>query len=207
MSRASKSKLSVRDQLRIDDLVSVLLDGAIPLLDLPHFVGERQAAGEEPWKEPITGAKLVALIAAAEKRIEKSVQTPRRKLLSRHVAQRKHLYARALAQGDCRVALACLKDEAALQGLYDRQPRRKAKMPTLGTQVSTASVQELLADVQAKLLRGEIDVRTAQTVAALAGVRLKLAGEQQAADEDARLLETTATVEHLDDQADDESER
>jgi hypothetical protein len=44
----------------------------------------------------------------------------RHKLLVRHVAQRRALHARTMQIGDYRGALAALKDEAELQGLYDR---------------------------------------------------------------------------------------
>jgi hypothetical protein len=54
----------------------------------------------------------------ADKLVEQSHEKSRKKLFRRHLAQRRHLYARAATTGDIRTALACLGDEAELLGLY-----------------------------------------------------------------------------------------
>src|SRR5262249_53573668 len=45
-------------------------------------------------------------------------------LLSRHLLQRRRLFAHAMDVEDYRTALAVLKDEAALEGLYERRDDR-----------------------------------------------------------------------------------
>jgi hypothetical protein len=48
----------------------------------------------------------------------------RDQLIRRHLAQRRNLYAKAVLAGDLRTALACVQDEAKLEGLYpsERKP-------------------------------------------------------------------------------------
>jgi hypothetical protein len=51
----------------------------------------------------------------------------RRKLFRRHLAQRRHLYAKAVSQGDVRAALACLDSEAVMLGLRDAETERRIR--------------------------------------------------------------------------------
>jgi hypothetical protein len=57
-------------------------------------------------------------IARADQLIAESCRASRRKLLRRHLAQRRNLFAKALSAGDYRAALAAARDEAELEGLY-----------------------------------------------------------------------------------------
>ena len=59
-----------------------------------------------------------------------SSETNRKKQVRVHLARRKSLYARAVAAGDIRAALAVLADLAKMQGLYpseDDMLKRKAE--------------------------------------------------------------------------------
>jgi hypothetical protein len=69
----------------------------------------------------------------------------RKKLLRRHLAQRRTLYARAVNNGELRTALAVARDEAELLGLY---PARQIKAEHSGLPVKVylgVDPQELLA--------------------------------------------------------------
>jgi hypothetical protein len=54
----------------------------------------------------------------ADALILRSHERSRKKLLRRHLAQRRNLFAKAVISGDYRTALAVARDEAELQGLY-----------------------------------------------------------------------------------------
>jgi hypothetical protein len=109
-------------QQRVEELLAIRLDGA-QFWDLWQYVAEKQAEGAAPWTVPVGGKPisqrtLWRYLARTDRLIAEACREGRRKLLRRHLAQRKHLYARAVNQGDVRSALAVLRDEAELHGLY-----------------------------------------------------------------------------------------
>src|SRR5262249_36174802 len=57
-------------------------------------------------------------VRASDELLVGRLEKDRDKLLARHVAQRRALYARAVHAADYRTALAVARDEAELQGLY-----------------------------------------------------------------------------------------
>jgi hypothetical protein len=180
--RATEPDNTERDRQRIDAVRSILLDGA-ESWDVRHFVAEKNAAGEPPWQEPVSDQELAGYAAAAEKIIAASCDNSEAKNLKRHLAQRRNLYAKALQQNDCGVALSCLRDEARLLGLYERQkkvPRAKALTGTPG------DVAALLAETIQQIGQGLIDARTASTIGGLAAMLLKVRGPEP---DDASLLE------------------
>jgi hypothetical protein len=119
---------------RVEDVLRVRLDGA-ELWDVRQYVAEKQQAGEEPWalrdgENPLSDRQLYRYLAAADALVAESCRTSRQKLLRNHLAQRRKLFARAVAAGDVKAALAVLQDIAKLQGLYPSEDdvlRREAE--------------------------------------------------------------------------------
>ena len=84
--------------------------------------------------------------------IAESCRSSRKKLLRRHLAQRRNLYAKAVSSGDYRTALAALRDEAELLSLYP--PKKVAPTDPTGTkQYASQSSAERHADLMAILDR------------------------------------------------------
>lgn len=107
---------------RVGELLRVRLDGA-EWWDVCEFVRGREAEPGSAWHlapgaSPLSDSQIRRLLAKADASIEASHVRSRRKLLRRHMAQRRNLYAKAVLAGDVRSALACLRDEAELLGLY-----------------------------------------------------------------------------------------
>jgi len=75
------------------------------------FVAEREQGGFDAFLlAPVDRTAL--LLAKATAMIAESCRASRKKLLRRHLAQRRNLFAKAVALGDVRAALAVLADEA-----------------------------------------------------------------------------------------------
>jgi hypothetical protein len=107
---------------RVEAVLTLLLDGA-ELWDVRQYVSEKQSAAEAPWMIPEGGKALSErqirrYCERAEDLIQEAQRTNRRKLIRRHLARHWRLYAKSVGAGDYRAALACLRDEAELQGLY-----------------------------------------------------------------------------------------
>jgi hypothetical protein len=96
-------------QQRVEEVLRIRLMGA-ELWDI------RQHASEQGWG--VSDRQLYRYVAAADKLLAQSLERDREKLLNRHHAQRRALLARALEVSDLRTALAVVKDEAELLGLY-----------------------------------------------------------------------------------------
>src|SRR5919201_2075319 len=101
------TKAEVRQ--RVEEVLRVRLLGA-ELWDI------RQHASEQGWD--VSDRQLYRYLAAADKLLAQTLEKDREKLLNRHLAQRRALYARAMEVGDLRTALAVAKDEADLLNLY-----------------------------------------------------------------------------------------
>jgi hypothetical protein len=107
---------------RIEELLRILLDGA-EWWDVCEYVREKEAEDGSAWEvppdgKPLSHSQIRRYMARATTLIAESCRASRKKLLRRHLAQRRNLYAKAVAQGDVRAALACIADEARLLGLY-----------------------------------------------------------------------------------------
>jgi hypothetical protein len=121
MKRASKAQVDAR----VNDLVNIILDGAVLEFDLCEFVREREEEEGSPWhlaegETPLSYSQIRRYAARAEEVIQDTARTNREAQLRTHIARRNHLYALALQQGDIRAAAGVLKDLADLQGLYPR---------------------------------------------------------------------------------------
>jgi hypothetical protein len=120
---------------RIEDVLRVRLAGAEGW-DVRRYVAEMEGKGEAPWAipeggKPLSERQIRNYVAAADKLIGESCRQSRKKLLRRHLAQRRNLYARAVNKGDERTALAVLRDEAELLALY---PPAKIKAEHTGAE-------------------------------------------------------------------------
>jgi hypothetical protein len=72
-----------------------------------------------PWE--VSDSQLWRYIAAADRLCKERYDARAPHLLARHLLRRERLYAHALEVGDYRTALAVLRDEADLEGLYNRR--------------------------------------------------------------------------------------
>ena len=105
MGKSTKAEMANR----LREVTKLLLAGA-------EFAEIRQFASERQWG--ITDRSIRRYMEAAYKRMADASRRDEKQLLGRHLMQRRALYARCLKQGDHRTALAVLKDEADLQGVY-----------------------------------------------------------------------------------------
>jgi hypothetical protein len=94
---------------RVEEVLSLRLLGA-------EFVDIRHHASEKEWN--VSDRQLWRYIAAGDAILAETLERDRSKLLDRHIAQRRGLYARAMAVSDYGTALRVLQDEAALLALY-----------------------------------------------------------------------------------------
>lgn len=107
---------------RVEELLRLRLDGA-EFWDICEYVREKDKDAGSVWhrgpnEEPLSESQIRRLMARADELIRTSRQHDREQNIDLHLARRRNLYAKALLAGDVRVALACLRDEAELLGLY-----------------------------------------------------------------------------------------
>ncbi len=109
-------------QQRVEEVLRIRLDGA-EFWDVREYAREKEQEAGSAWTvpeggKPLSDGQLWRYIARADKLIAESCRASRKKLLRRHLAQRRNLFAKAVSAGDYRTALAAARDEAELQGLY-----------------------------------------------------------------------------------------
>jgi hypothetical protein len=120
---------------RVNELLRVMLDGA-ERWDLVDFVRQREKEEGSPWfisegSDPLCYAQIRKYVGKAHKEIAKAGQGDRAELIRAHVAKRRNLYAKAVAMGDIRAALACADSECKLLGLFpEADSPSRAVMPT-----------------------------------------------------------------------------
>jgi hypothetical protein len=155
---------------RVEEFVQIILDGAEPH-DLRQYVSDREAQEGTPWTladgdKGLSDRQIRRYAVAAERVIAESVRTGRKKVMRRHLARRRNLYAKSVAQGDLRTALAVLADEARLLKLYDEVPRgRVAVDPPTGPGDVAKVLAARLAEVNASGLPAGEKARLVSTVA------------------------------------------
>ena len=118
---AKADKALVRQ--RVDDLYRIVLEGALWPVDTCEYVREKQAEAGSLWflaegETPLSESQIRRYQQKADKLIEQAGTHSRKRLFRRHLAQRRHLFAKANLAGDIGTALRCLRDEAELLGLY-----------------------------------------------------------------------------------------
>lgn len=153
--RASDARIAKR----VEEFVQVILDGA-EAHDLRLYVSERRAEPDSPWapaagEKPLSDRQIRRYAARAEVVIAESCRTSRKRLVRRHLARRRNLYAKAVSQGDIRTALAVLTDEARLMRLYDPAPVRQAAGGAAGP-MAAADVVRVLSDRLRQLDRADL---------------------------------------------------
>jgi hypothetical protein len=107
--------------LRVSEIARIRLDGAMPL-DIREYVTEQQTR-HGPWKlaegeKPLSDSQLARYTSRADALNAEAARESNQRAFRRHMAQRRHLYGRAMLRGDVKTALAVLRDEAELRGLY-----------------------------------------------------------------------------------------
>jgi hypothetical protein len=107
---------------RVEDILRIRLDGA-EWWDVVQFVRENQSEQTSAWfvaegEKPLSEAMIRKYQERADKLLIESHEKSRKKLLRRHLAQRRNLFARAVTTGELATALRCLDSEAALLALH-----------------------------------------------------------------------------------------
>src|SRR3954447_2601108 len=101
---------------RVEEVFRLRLGGA-ELADIREYAD----APERAWG--VSESQLRRYVQAADDLCKERCDARAGHLLSRHLLQRRQLYAHAMSAGDYRTALAVLRDEADLEGLYPPQKR------------------------------------------------------------------------------------
>lgn len=101
-------------QKRVKEILDLKLLGALPQDILHH-------AEEQGWG--VKKRMIQYYSAKADEMMAESVEKNRDRLIAFHFASRRALYARTMSVSDYKTALAALKDEADLIGLYPKEGR------------------------------------------------------------------------------------
>jgi hypothetical protein len=152
---------------RVEEVLELRLAGAT-LRNIRHYANAPDPqSGRVPWN--VSDSQLWRYIRAADDLLAAEREEDRDKLLNRHIAQRRALFARCLAVNDYRAALACVEAEARLQGLHDTPAHpAKVELPK-----APKDVVPLVASTVADLRAGRLDNKTATTIGGLAGTLLR----------------------------------
>jgi hypothetical protein len=113
------TKLVVRQ--RVEAIFQLRLGGA-EFHDIREYADaptDAEGKPRQPWG--VSDSQLRRYIAAADRLCQERFDAKAEHLLARHLLQRRRLFAHAQEVGDYKTALAVLKDEAELEGLYTRR--------------------------------------------------------------------------------------
>ena len=105
MAKANKSTVA----RRTNEVLRLILAGG-------EFEDIRQYSAAQGWG--LSERQLWRYQEDAHQKLVEALNRDQKQLLGRHLMQRRALYARAVKINDVRTALAVLRDEALLQGLY-----------------------------------------------------------------------------------------
>jgi hypothetical protein len=113
---------------RTEEILRIRLDGA-QIYDVREYVRQKEREEGSAWHlapaaKPLSDSQLWRYMARADKMMAESCRASAKKLHRRHLAQRRHLYGKAVLSGELDTALRVLRDEAELLGLYP--PRKTA---------------------------------------------------------------------------------
>jgi hypothetical protein len=109
MKRKKKKSEHATVLLRVQEILTIRLLGA-------EWWDIRQYASEKKWL--VSERQLRRYVAMSDELMAQNLEKDRDKLIGRHLASRRTLFAKAMETGDLRTALAVAKDEAELQALY-----------------------------------------------------------------------------------------
>src|SRR5262245_61751698 len=112
MSRCASMRSSKDEVRRRVNAVLKLRLGGAEFPDLREYAD----APEQSWG--VSDTQLRRYMTAADALCQQYFDAKAGHLLARHLLQRRQLYAYCMSAGDFRTALAVLKDEAQLEGLY-----------------------------------------------------------------------------------------
>lgn len=137
-TRGSKGKKADANTIRIrqEELLRILLDGA-ETWDVREYIREKEKDATSAWflkkgQQPLSDAQMWNYLRRVREQIRESCKAEREDMVALGMAQRRSLYARAVAQADVKAALAVLKDIAELAGLYpDKDAELKDMIRTL----------------------------------------------------------------------------
>src|SRR5690242_2106440 len=120
MPSRKASKAVVRQ--RVEEVFELRLGGAeyADIRDYAERTTDDRGQPCEPWG--VSRTQLWRYIRAADNLMAERFDARAAHLIARHLLQRRRLHAHCMEVGDYRTALAVLKDEAALERLYDPQP-------------------------------------------------------------------------------------
>ena len=107
---------------RTEQVLAIRLDGA-EFWDVRDYVRDEEKKEGSLWflkpgEEPMSDSQIWRYMQKADELLRQTHEKSRASNLRRHLAQRRRLYARAVAAGDTGTALAVLKDEAKMLDLY-----------------------------------------------------------------------------------------
>jgi hypothetical protein len=131
-ARADKVEL----QRRVGEVLQMRLLGA-------EFLDVAQHAEAQGWN--VSERQLWRYVKAGDDLLARTLDMNRERLLNRHLAQRRALFARAMSTADYATARAVLKDEAELLHLYDVMPAGDPGAAGAAPALDTAGVVQLLA--------------------------------------------------------------
>jgi hypothetical protein len=131
---------------RVEEVLRIRLDGA-EFWDVREYAREKEKEAGSAWElkdgaKPLSDGQLWRYVGRADELIAASCRSSRKRLLRRHLAQRRNLTAKAISAGDYRAALAALRDEAELQKLY---PSRRVELT--GKRGGPVRFKDTLGDV------------------------------------------------------------
>jgi hypothetical protein len=132
------------DTDRITEVLRIRLDGA-QLHDVVDYFAEK--------KQTITETEAEDLIRQADDLLVQRRDRKRSRVITRHIAQRETLYARAVNAADYRTAASILNDIARLQGLYDRHKDRGDMLRLIAAQHTR--IQQLEARLSIRAIEVE----------------------------------------------------
>ncbi len=162
---------------RVEAVFELRLGGA-GFADIRQYASEptdRQGQKLPPWE--VSDRQLWRYIAAADRLCKERYDARAGHLLARHLIRRERLYAHCLEIGDYKGALAVLKDQADLEGHYQRvdleQPADEGERPPL----DAAGVVKLLTERLWQTERAELPAADkARLVAVLSDSLLRALG-------------------------------
>jgi hypothetical protein len=135
-----KRKLPSKEcsEARVREIARILLEGALPHLDIEEYIREKEQEPASPWfvdetkgQQPLGYSQCRRYIANAEKLIARDCEKDRDKLRGRHIAQRRAIFQKAFAAGDYRCALSAAIDEAKLEGAYPQAEDNRKGQPNV----------------------------------------------------------------------------
>ncbi len=119
---AKKKPTKAQVELRVLEILRMRLDGA-RFWDIQEYVREEEIKAGSVWyigegAKPMGDSTLWCYISKADKAQRADSLVSRRKLVRRHLEQRRNIHAKAMLAGDLRTALASLDSEAKMLDLF-----------------------------------------------------------------------------------------